>query len=149
MCSLHYGQDMHSEWIPIPVTIQNESVQPAHHAVITMLVDRRVRVDDRFENSSWIISSDEEVLVAGSNFNVHTYTVYWTTSRMTIFIGQPLKVSDTAFRVSLPSVAPAGPEYLLGWRIRAPGMAEKTWFGLMTFNVYAFQIRRARGLASR
>jgi Putative DNA-binding domain len=112
-----------SQVFEIDIIVENESIEPANHAVMSIFIDSRLKViaSGRFNEISKKTSNEEEsISIRVLNFN------WIVPSMMPIFKEYRFKVTDEPLKLELPktdSVDVNGDaKYVIGWQICAPGM---------------------------
>jgi hypothetical protein len=118
------------------IIVENESIEPANHAVMSVFIDSRLKVvaSGRFNelgNNIFDIAGKKEtsipIRVLAFNWNVP--------SMMPIFKEYRFKVTDQPLKLEIPGEVAVNEDtkYVIGWQICAPGMKNFS-FGTLTLS---------------
>jgi hypothetical protein len=104
------------------IIVENESIEPANHAVMSIFIDSRLKViaSGRFNEIGKKTSNEE-----GMSIPIRVLTFNWNVpSMMPIFKEYCFKVTDQPLKLELPKLDSVDEDvkYVIGWKICAPGM---------------------------
>jgi hypothetical protein len=104
------------------IIVENESIEPANHAVMSIFIDSRLKViaSGRFNEIGKKTSNEE-----GMSIPIRVLTFNWNVpSMMPIFKEYCFKVTDQPLKLELPKLDSVDEDvkYVIGWQICAPGM---------------------------
>ena len=122
-----------SKCFELNIIVENESVEPANHAVMSIFIDPRLHVvtSGRFKEIGKKTSEEEETPI-----QIKELSFNWNIpSMMPIFKEYCFKVTDQPLKLEIPKSDPIDEEikYVIGWRICAPGMKNFS-LGILTLS---------------
>jgi hypothetical protein len=117
------GAGVYLDELHVQLWVENHAPEPAHFARISVFIDTRLHV----RMLTPVLRPGPSLQTAQRGLQVQSWFLYWNvTDRIPLFQGTPLPLLDgTTIPLRFPtSELGKVTDFLLGWKVEAPGMAQ-------------------------